>query len=95
MVGDATGRCQARRGDHDRAIADFTAAIRLDPGFVQAYVNRSIAYKGKGDEARAKADMEKAAELHEAQTAPKPAPKKEPAKKPDARSRKSGRYLLA
>ena len=33
------------KGDFDRAFADFTKAIELEPGFAQAYVDRgNIAY---------------------------------------------------
>jgi len=46
----------AAKGDDDRAIADFTAAIRLDPKDAYAYNNRGSAYKGKGDLDRAIAD---------------------------------------
>src|ERR1700678_2641885 len=31
--------------DFDRAIADYTEAVRLDPGFARGYGNRALAYK--------------------------------------------------
>jgi Flp pilus assembly protein TadD len=34
---------------YDRAIADFTQAIRLDPNNAKAYRERGLAYNNKGD----------------------------------------------
>jgi lipoprotein NlpI len=34
-------------GDHDKAIADYTKAIELDPKYVYAYVNRGVAWSRK------------------------------------------------
>ena len=48
------------KGDHDRAIADYDEAIRLDPKDAVAYSNRGIAYKDKGDYDRAIADYNEA-----------------------------------
>src|SRR5712691_10254342 len=36
------------KGDHDRAISDFSEAIRLDPKYAVAYANRGVAYEAKG-----------------------------------------------
>src|SRR5260221_8901277 len=33
------------KGDHDHAIADYTQAIRLDPNYASAYMERGIVYK--------------------------------------------------
>jgi len=44
------------KGDFDRAIADFTQAIRLDPKYLEAYLYRAVAYQNKGDNDRAIAD---------------------------------------
>ena len=44
------------KGDTDRAIADFTEAIRLDPKNAIAYVNRGLAYEKLADFARARSD---------------------------------------
>jgi Tfp pilus assembly protein PilF len=52
-----------RTGDLDRALSDFTEAIRLSPASANGYLARSTVYAKKGDEARAKADRQKAAEL--------------------------------
>lgn len=46
----------AAANDADRAIADYTAAIRLDPKYANAYFNRGNGYNSKNDTARAIAD---------------------------------------
>jgi tetratricopeptide (TPR) repeat protein len=50
--------CEERR--HDRAIADFNEAIRLDPNTAPAYRNRGDAYRNKGDKDRAIHDYNQA-----------------------------------
>ena len=45
------------KGDHDRAIADFGEALRLDPDDARAYANRGAIYEKKGDLERARADF--------------------------------------
>ena len=47
----------ANKGDYDRAIADFSAAIRLDPKYDPAFNNRGAAYLAKGENDRAFADF--------------------------------------
>jgi len=49
--------------DYDRAIVDYTEAIRLDPKFAFAYNNRCNAYHRKGDNDRAIADCTEAIRL--------------------------------
>src|SRR5262249_3873287 len=49
--------------DHDRAIADYTEAIRLDPKNSSAYFNRGAAWSEKGDLRRAIADQSQAIAL--------------------------------
>ena len=38
------GFSHAEKGDHDKAIADFTEAIRLDPKDADAYYYRGFSY---------------------------------------------------
>jgi tetratricopeptide (TPR) repeat protein len=49
--------------DYDRAIADYTAAIKIDPQYREAYNNRAIAYRRKNDNERAIADYTEAIRL--------------------------------
>ena len=57
----AAARCFASKGDHNRAIADYTEAIRFEPGSTSdAYNNRGISYKALGRRAEAIADFRKA-----------------------------------
>jgi tetratricopeptide (TPR) repeat protein len=44
------------KADYDRAIADYTEAIRLDPTFARAYYNRGFAKRAKGDSAGGDSD---------------------------------------
>ena len=50
------GRLHAQRGDFDLAIAEFTAALQLDPTLVSAYVERGNAHRFKGDNPQAIGD---------------------------------------
>jgi tetratricopeptide (TPR) repeat protein len=52
------------RKDYDKAIADYTQAIHIDPKFATAYSNRGSAYGMKGDYDKAIADYTKAMELN-------------------------------
>ena len=69
--GSATGAAfyLKRGGDfsdvhqYDRAIADYTTAIRLKPDYAEAYNDRGFAYYRKGDVERAIADYTRAIEL--------------------------------
>jgi tetratricopeptide (TPR) repeat protein len=45
------------KGDLDRAIVDYTEAIRLDPKYAVTYYNRGAAYATKGDRESAVADF--------------------------------------
>lgn len=49
--------------DPDGAIADFDAAIRLEPGFGDAYFSRANAKMAKRDAAGALADLSEAVRL--------------------------------
>jgi tetratricopeptide (TPR) repeat protein len=44
------------KGDYDRAIAEYTEAIRLDPDFPAPYEHRAVAFFEKGEVDRAIAD---------------------------------------
>ena len=49
--------------DLDRAIADFTDAIRLDPNDADAYYARGLAFSTNGDRDHAVADLSEAVQL--------------------------------
>ena len=51
------------RGEHDRAIEDFSEAIRLDPQVKQFYNNRGVAWDDKAHYEEAIADYDRAIEL--------------------------------
>jgi tetratricopeptide (TPR) repeat protein len=51
------------KGDHDRAIADYAQAIKLNPKFAAAFNNRGVAYDHKGDFDRAIADYDQTIKL--------------------------------
>jgi tetratricopeptide (TPR) repeat protein len=51
------------QGDYDRAIADYTEAIRRDPEQARAYCRRGGAYRMQGDYDRAIADASQAIRL--------------------------------
>jgi tetratricopeptide (TPR) repeat protein len=53
-----------RKGQVDRAIADHTQAIKLDPNLSEAFYNRGNAYGDKGDTDRAIADYDQAIRLN-------------------------------
>src|SRR5262249_40314348 len=50
------GREYQAKGDLDRAMVDFSEAIRLDPKYAVAYDNRGLAWALKGENDRAMAD---------------------------------------
>ena len=51
------------KGDLDRAIADYSEAIRLDPKYALTYSHRGFAWRKKGDFDRAIADYSEAVRL--------------------------------
>src|SRR5262249_905283 len=51
------------KGNFDRAIADFSEAIRLDPNYAEVYNLRGVTYGNKGDLDRAIADYSEAIRL--------------------------------
>jgi len=54
------GIAYAGKKDNDHAIADFNAAININPNFAAAYNNRGSAVQAKGDYDRAIADYSEA-----------------------------------
>jgi tetratricopeptide (TPR) repeat protein len=62
-VRDNRGAAYFKKGEYDKAIADETKAIEIDPKFAEAYVNRGIAYLAKGEHDKAIADFTKAIQL--------------------------------
>jgi tetratricopeptide (TPR) repeat protein len=46
------GLANKAKGDNDRAIADYTDAIKLDPEYGSAYIDRAVAWQAKGDNDR-------------------------------------------
>ena len=52
-----------KKHDYDKAIADFTEAIRHKPKFAEAYFARGIAYQGKNEKTKAEADFAHAEKL--------------------------------
>ena len=61
---DNRGNLYDDQGDHDRALADYNEAIRLNPKNSIAYNNRGNAYDDKGDLAHAIADYNEAIRLN-------------------------------
>ena len=57
------GTSPAQQQAYEKAIADFTEAIRLDPGAAKTYRERGSAYIQKGDQDRAIADCTQAIRL--------------------------------
>jgi tetratricopeptide (TPR) repeat protein len=60
---DNRGIRYAKKGEADRAIADYSEAIRLDPRNATAYYNRGKVWRAKGDYDRAIADAGEAIKL--------------------------------
>jgi tetratricopeptide (TPR) repeat protein len=57
------GYAQLRLRNYQGAINDCTQAIRLNPSYANAYLNRSVAKRAMGDVAGARDDQHRAAEL--------------------------------
>lgn len=67
-----------RNGDYNAAVAEFDRAIRLDPNFSAAYVDRSIVLYRMQRFERAFADIAQAKRLEKANRAAKPAAPRKP-----------------
>jgi tetratricopeptide (TPR) repeat protein len=52
-----------RKGDYDRAISDFTEAIKLEPNFPSAFDSRGMAWDDKAEYDRAISDYNEAIEI--------------------------------
>src|SRR5262249_10333044 len=52
------GLVYAARGDHSRAVSEYTEAVKFAPTYVEAYVNRGLAYKALGLTANANSDFQ-------------------------------------
>jgi tetratricopeptide (TPR) repeat protein len=57
------GLVWSKKGDYDRAIADFSKALALNPGYDEAYFNRGFAWDQKGNVREALSDVQKALSL--------------------------------
>ena len=53
-----------RKGEHERAISDYTKAIEINPKSAFAYTDRGLAYKRKGEYDLAISDYTKAIEIN-------------------------------
>ena len=51
------------KGEYDKAIADFTEAIRLDPKYAKAFFGRASAYERNGEITKADEDFAQAKKL--------------------------------
>jgi len=52
-----------RKGDKDKALADFNKAIQLNPNYAEAYYNRSVVYLNQGSNNLGCPDAQKSCEL--------------------------------
>jgi tetratricopeptide (TPR) repeat protein len=57
------GVAYGRKGEQEKAVADFSAAIRLDPKNAIAYSNRGVAFAREGEQDKAIADFSAAVQL--------------------------------
>jgi tetratricopeptide (TPR) repeat protein len=56
----------AQKGMHEKAIADYTAALRIDPNNASAFRNRGLVYLKQKNYALALADLDRAIDLESA-----------------------------
>ena len=57
------GEAYWKKGEHDRAIADYDEAIKINPKFAMPYNNRGVVYGAKGEFDRAIQDYDTAIKL--------------------------------
>ena len=57
------GEAWTAKGEYDRAIADFTQALKLDPNLAEAYIGRGDAWNYKDEYDKAIADFDQALKL--------------------------------
>jgi len=60
------GVTRSQQGDLEAAIADYTAAIALNPRYDFAFYNRAKAWRDKGETAKADADAAEAVRINPA-----------------------------
>ena len=70
MAFNNRGNAYSDKCDFDRAIADYSEAIGLDPKYARAFNNRANAYRAKGDADRAAADHNEAIRIDPKSTLP-------------------------
>ena len=58
------GNAYGDSGDNDRSIADYTAAIKLKPDYVDSYFNRGLSYREKKDFDSAIADFNRVLKIN-------------------------------
>ena len=52
------GNAHEEKGDNERALSDFSEAIKLDPAYAEAYAHRASIYFDMADYDRAIADLD-------------------------------------
>jgi Flp pilus assembly protein TadD len=57
------GVSYGRTGEQEKAMSDFTMAIKLRPKYAKAYYNRGVIYDEKGQRKKAESDFRNAREL--------------------------------
>jgi len=58
------GNINTEQDQHDKALSDYTKAIKMNPKFADAYYNRGSIYYGKGHYGLAISDYSKAIEIN-------------------------------
>ncbi len=51
--------------DFDRAVADYSEVLQIDPNHLQAYLYRARVYEEIGEDEKAEADLTRARELEQ------------------------------